>query len=53
MELLIPEDRNLYTVKHFQTQRTDFIADSKKVDNLEVMSRTIGHWLWIAAKFIN
>ena len=43
MELSIPEDRNLYTVKHFQTQRTDFIADSKKVDSLEVMSRTIGH----------
>ena len=38
-----PEDRNLYIVKHFQTQRNGFIADSKKVDSLEVMSRTIGH----------
>lgn len=38
-----PEDRNLYIVKHFQTQRNDFIADSKKVDSLEVMSRSIGH----------
>ena len=42
MELLILKTET-FILLNISTQRNDFIADSKKVDRLEVMSRSIGH----------